>query len=30
MLGVGLDNRRTSRENEVLLENLEVDVRSQD
>ena len=29
-LGVGLENRRTNRENEVLPKNLEVDVRSQD
>jgi hypothetical protein len=29
-LGFGLEDRRTSGENEVLLENLEADVKSQD
>jgi hypothetical protein len=29
-LGVGLEVRRTSRENEVFLENLEADIRSRD
>jgi hypothetical protein len=30
LLGVGLENRRTSGENEVLPENLEANVRSRD